>query len=432
MKKYIKFPNGLRVVVNTMKHTQSVTVGVFIGIGSAYETEKEHGLSHFIEHMCFRGTKTRTGKEIAEEIESIGAQINAFTSKEMTAYYTTAQCVHLDVCLEILSDIFFNPSFTDENIEKEKKVVIEEINSSEDTPQDLCHDLLGESFFGHTGIGRTILGTKANVSSFTRSDIVSYMDRYYIPENTVISIAGNVDCSEVEKLSEKYFASQFTIRESKVEKYCIPPIKESRLLSAIKPLEQSNIAFGFQSDAYRSKRRIPIAILSEVLGVGMSSRLFQSVREELGLVYDIYSMSLEYDNDGVFIIALATSADSAVEATNAIRNVIEELKRDGITEKELIRGREQFKTGLIFGYESSKTIMKVAGIKEIIYSKKFNFKDELKLISNVTIDEVNESIAHLFDFDKVAAAYVGPKLDEDVDLLKIFKTGQKEESNINV
>ena len=211
---YKEFNNGLRLIMNKMEGLMSVSTGVFVKTGSANESEKDNGISHFIEHVMFKGTEKRTAFEISEHIDRIGGQINAYTSKEVTCYYTKSTAEHVETSIEILSDIFFNSKFDKEELEKEKGVVIEEINMCEDSPEDICLDLLAESYYGKEGFGRTILGPVKNIKKFSREDVLAYMNRYYTADNVVISVAGNIDLKETEQLVEKYFADNFKVFKS--------------------------------------------------------------------------------------------------------------------------------------------------------------------------------------------------------------------------
>lgn len=410
---YITLPSGMRLVLNTMKNTQSLSIGVYVGAGSAHEAKNENGLSHFIEHMCFKGTTTRSALDIAEETERIGAQINAFTSKEMTAYFTVSLNTHAETCMELLSDLFFNATFTDENIEKEKMVVLEEIHGSEDDPSDLCHDLLSAAYFGDSGLGRPILGTEARVQSFTRDDILDYMKRHYTADNTVLSVAGNITLAKLMPLVERYFDTQFQAKTRAPR----PPhktSKRSRIQTKEKPIEQVNLAYAFPAGKYGAREKQAVSLLANVLGGGMSSRLFQKVREELGLVYDIYAAPFEYQEEGYFTVFLATSPNYVQKAVDAVRDVICALVEEGITAEELYKGKEQIKSGLILGTESSRAVMRAAASRALLLNKTFDIKKEYKKVDALTLEDVNRALRKIFRFEKVAASYVGKKADVDI------------------
>ncbi|MFA5450056.1 MAG: pitrilysin family protein, partial [Clostridia bacterium] len=282
MNKIIKYPSGLRLVLHSLKNTRSMAIGLYVGTGSACETATNNGISHFIEHMLFKGTKNRSAFNIAEDMESIGAQINAFTSREMISFFTISTDEHTEKCFDVLSDMFFNATLTEENIQKEKGVILEEISMCEDDPTDLVMTLLSEAYFGNSGLGRSILGTPDTVNSLDANTLREYMAGLYTADNLVLAVAGNINFDAVNALVKKYFEQKL----SKIKKkaiVCEPPDIRPRSLSKIKPIEQSNIAFAFPSYKYDDRISLSVALLSNVLGGGMSSRLFQKLREELSL-----------------------------------------------------------------------------------------------------------------------------------------------------
>ena len=267
MIKYKQFDNGLRLVVNNMPGMLSVSIGILVKTGSMNENAVENGISHFIEHVMFKGTEKRTAFEISENIDSVGAQINAFTSKELTCYYTKSTTDHVQTTLDILSDIFFNSKFEKQELEKEKGVVLEEINMSEDTPEEVCLDLLAKGYYGEKGLGQTILGCAKNVKSFTRDDIIKYMDKYYTADNVVISVAGNVDIANIEVLVKEYFADKFTRLKSAKQVDTTPNNPEHLYKS--KKIEQSHIAFAMKGLSINDEKADALAIANIVFGGGM-------------------------------------------------------------------------------------------------------------------------------------------------------------------
>ena len=273
---YKTFDNGLRLVVTKIEGLLSVTAGVMVKTGSVNEEDFENGISHYIEHGLFKGTTNRTAFEISDRIDSIGAQINAFTSKELTCYYTKSTSERFEDSLEVLSDIFFNATFDDAEMKKEKGVIIEEINMCEDTPEDLLLDMLAESYYGKEGFGRTILGSIKNVSSFTKSDVKRYMDKYYTADNVVISVAGNVDEQKVADLVEKYFANHFN--RTKSQPQFLTKSTHYMHKYKVKKIEQTHIGLAMQGLSVNDPKVDAFNIASTILGGGMSSRLFQTIR----------------------------------------------------------------------------------------------------------------------------------------------------------
>ena len=401
------FDNGLKLVVAEMKGLLSVSCGVLVKTGSANESEKENGISHFIEHTMFKGTKKRSAFEISDFVDSIGGQINAYTSKQMTCYYTHTTKEHFEDSMEVLSDIFFNSVFDKEELRKEKGVVIEEINMSEDSPEDLCLDLLSESFFGNTGLGQTILGSAKNVRSFSRDSILKYMDKYYAADNVVIAVAGNVSINEAEKLAAKYFADNFKRLKSAPQKEAKPALPMH--LKKSKKIEQSHIGICMPSISLKDERRDAVNIANIVLGGGMSSRLFQKVREDLGLCYSVYSYLSCYRNTGVLEVYAGVNTENRDLALNAILDEINKFKKDGITEKEFARGKEQLKSSLVLGQESVAGQMQLFGRFALFNDDLFDFNARLKSINAITRADVMCVIDEFFDLQKASSATVGPK-----------------------
>lgn len=407
MNYYKTFDNGLKFVAVEMKGILSVSCGVYVKTGSANESEEENGISHFIEHTTFKGTKKRTAFEISDYIDSIGAQINAYTSKQITCYYTRSTKEHAEDCLEVLSDIFFDSVYDKQEINKEKDVVIEEINMSEDSPEDICMDLLSESYYGKNSLGRTILGSAKNIRSFNGDTIREYLDKYYTADNVVVVVAGNIDVKKAEKAVEELFANRFTRIKSQPQKDINPSVPAN--LKRVKKIEQSHIGICMPAVDNFDDRRDAFSIANEVLGGGMSSRLFQRIREELGLCYNIYSYLSCYRKTGIEEIYAGVNTENR---DLAVKTVVEEIKRfrdGGITEKEFARGKEQLKSSLILGQESVVGQLQLYGRYALFHSALFDFEKRLEFINNITFEDVNNVIKDFFDIEKASSATVGPK-----------------------
>ena len=404
---YKKFDNGLRLVVHKMEGLFTVSCGVLVKTGSVNETDVEHGISHFIEHSLFKGTEKRTSFEISDYVDRIGAQINAYTSKETTCYYTKSTAEHFEDSLEVLADIFFNSMLKQTELDKEKGVVTEEINMCEDEPEDLCLDLLAESFYGKDGLGRTILGTAKNVKSFSRDDLISYMDKYYTADNVVISVAGNVEEKQAEELAEKYFASKFVRLKSAPQKatLCVPP----QNLYKTKRTEQSHIGLCIPALGVKDERSIALNIANTVFGGGMSSRLFQRIREDMGLAYSIYSYMSSYKDRGVLEIYAGVNTSARESAEAAIAEEVKRFAENGVTEQEFLRGKEQIKSAFIMGQESTASQMLLYGRYLLMLDEIFNFEERVSKIENTKIEEVNAMAKEIFDLEKASTATVGPK-----------------------
>ncbi len=400
--------NGVRVIVKRMEGLLSVSMGVLVGTGAAYETDAEDGISHFIEHMLFKGTATRTAFELSDAFDALGAQVNAFTGKDMTCFYSKATSDHAAEAFALLADLFLNSVFPEEEMAREKGVVIEEIHMDEDTPEDLCLDLLARTAFGNCNYGRNILGPASNVEGFTREDLFAYRRERYCPENIVIAFAGNIATSEALALAETYFGGMertgFTDRKKEI-------VQSAGSMLRKKPIEQAHFALGFPTVAREDSLRPAVQVMNAILGGGMSSRLFKKVREELGLAYSVYSYCSHYAETGMLTVYAGVSPAKAKDAFGAVQGVIESFKRDGVTEEEFSRGREQVKSGSIFSQENTSSQMLLYG-KEMLYNNAvYDFERRMAEISALTRGDVMEAIEQNFDFSRAAVAAVG-NLDE--------------------
>ena len=404
---YKRFDNGLRLVVHKMEGLFTVSCGVLVKTGSANETDEEHGISHFIEHSLFKGTEKRSAFEISDYVDRIGAQINAYTSKETTCFYTKSSSAHFEDSMGVLSDIFFHSALKQTELDKEKGVVTEEINMCEDEPEDLCLDLLAESFYGKDGLGRTILGTAKNVKSFTRDDLVKYMDKYYTADNVVIAVAGNVDVQSAEEIAEKYFAREFERKTAAPQKTLKAEQPEN--LYRTKRTEQSHIGICMPALSVKDERGIALNIANTVFGGGMSSRLFQRVREDMGLAYSIYSYMSSYKDCGVLEVYAGVNTAAREQAEAAIAEEIKRFVKEGVTKQEFLRGKEQLKSAFIMGQESTTSQMMLYGRYLLFLDEIFDFKERVGAIEKTSLEEVNEVMRTVFDLEKASTATVGPK-----------------------
>ena len=420
MHKMVSFPNGLRLIMKKLDFLRSVSVGVWVGAGSAYETQQNNGISHFIEHMLFKGTTNRTAFEIADSIDRIGAQINAFTAKECTCYYTKSIDEHLDKCIEILSDMFFNSNFIDTELQKEKKVVIEEISMVEDSPEDVCHENLAKLFFEGSSLGRPIIGNADNINGFDKTKIQKFIDDHYCPQNVVISVAGNFDFDNLTELVTKYFSNEFDKNQ-----YCLKSEAAQKHISVskagykIKQFEQASIAIGFPSPMFNSEDTYSMMLMSNVLGGTMSSRLFQKVREELGLAYSVYTFMSSYKNNGVFSVYCGTNPQNIEKAVETVVAELKKLLKDGITKEEFKRGKEQLKGSFILGQENTTSIMNVYGKMLLISDQIFDLDQKLNEINSISMDDVLNTAQNHIDFNRACISCVSSRTDIG-DLLQLL------------
>lgn len=399
-----RYANGLRLIVKQMQGLMSVTMGILVGAGACFETDKEDGISHFIEHMQFKGTKKRNAFEISDAFDRLGAQVNAFTGKDITCYYSKCTSDHTAHCFELLSDLFLNSTFPEEEMDREKGVVCEEISMNEDTPEDLCLDLLSRAYYGKENYGRNILGTSKNVKSFTVEDIANYKKALYCPQNIVISFAGGVDKDTAQALVESYFGH---LEEGAFEarKPVVQFAKQS--LVKTKPIEQAHLGIAYAAMPRGDKLEDAISAVNGVLGGTMSARLFQEVREKRGLAYSVYSYVSPYAECGSQVIYAGVNPTQVQAAYEAIGNVIEDIKKNGITKDEFLRSREQMKSGMFFSNESSNAQMLLYGKYMLYFNKTFNFEQKLEDINSLTYEQALAAIDIMFDEKQKALALVG-------------------------
>lgn len=411
--------NGLRVVAEKIDYVNSISVGLWIENGSRNEDPINNGISHFIEHMLFKGTENRTAKEIVECIEEVGGQINAFTGKEATCFYIKALNTYLELSLDLLSDMLFNSKFDNEDIEKEKNVIIEEINMGEDSPEDVLSDLHFEAIYGEDSLALPILGSIKTVKSFTRNQIVEYLKSHYIPENSVISICGNFDMNELEKLIEKYFGN-WSCSNKIVTEYKSPLILNSHVYKK-KKIEQMHVNLGIIGIETGNDDVYPLHILNSILGGGASSILFQKIREELGLCYSVYSYLSSFKKTGIITIYAGLNLGSAYEALIAIKEEINKFAMEDITDDKLYKAKEQLKGGYILGLESTSSRMFNNGKSLLFLNKLLSPEDTLKKIDDVNKERVYNVMEQTFKKGIQNSAYVGDNLN--IDSLKTVVEG---------
>jgi len=415
--------NGLRVVLEKIDYVKSVSVGLWIENGSRNENIKNNGISHFIEHMMFKGTENRSALEIAECIEDVGGQINAFTGKEATCYYVKILNSHIELALDVLSDMLFNSKFKEEDIEKEKGVVVEEISMTEDSPEDVLSDLHCRAIWGNDSISYPILGTVENVKSFKRKDIIEYINKYYIPQNTVISICGNFDIIKLEKLISKYFGNWNSGENKNITSYSKPKIENNHLFKN-KNIEQLHISLGFEGLELGNDDVYPLVLLSNVLGGGASSILFQKIREEKGLCYSIYSYMSSFNNTGAVSIYTGLNSDYTEDTINLIKQVVKDFSKEGINKEKLIKSKEQLKGSYILGLESTSTRMFNNG-KSVLFLNRINDPEIImKKVDNITQDKLKEIMDRTFGAGIKNSAFVGEKLNIE-NVRNILEENQK-------
>jgi len=399
------YENGLRVIVNETDFVKSVAMGILVGAGSYKETAEENGISHFIEHVNFKGTQKRTAFEISDEIDCIGAQINAFTSKDLTCYYVKCTYEHIDHSFDILSDIYLNSTYPEEELDKERGVVIEEINMTEDTPDELCMETLSSAYFGERGYGATILGPMQNAERFSRRDILAYKEKYYTPENTVISFAGKITFEHACELVERYFSHLKSTKTAKLGHINTDCLGLDKAIN--KSIEQAHVAIAIPSLSITHEDRCASLCINSILGGGMSSRLFQTVREKLGLAYSVYSYLSSYTQTGVVYFYAGVNPNKVKSAYDCICEEITNISKNGITERELNRAKEQLKGSTVLSGESTASQMISYGKRLLLVDQIFDLDAEFKKLSSITLDEANEVAKKYYNLDLFATSIVG-------------------------
>ncbi|MCI6378515.1 MAG: insulinase family protein [Clostridiales bacterium] len=383
----ITLPNGLRVVGERLTHVRSCTVGVWVKVGSMNERPEENGLSHFIEHMVFKGTKNRTARDIAEEMDMAGGQLNAFTSKECTCYYAKVTDDELPLAVDILADLALRPTFDEGELNKERGVVLEEIAMVEDTPEDLVHELLSDAQYSGS-LRRPILGTNGLIRRYGRSDLVGYWERHYIPENMVLAIAGNYDWNAFLELVGTYFdvfPNQST-GQAQLEEQAFVSGRKAR----DKDTEQLHICMGFPGVPSDSDELYALSVFSNALGGGMSSRLFQRIREELGMAYSVYTYSSSYQGLGSFNVYAGTTPENGETVIREMQEQMALFLEKGLSDKEFRSAKAQLRGGYVLGLESSSGRMQSIGRGMLLHNRLRDSEETLSKIDAVTMDSVME------------------------------------------
>lgn len=411
----IRLGNGIRVLTERMESVRSVAIGVWVNAGSVFETESEAGISHFIEHMLFKGTEKRSASDIAAEADAIGANLNAFTAKECTCFHIKALDEDLETAIELLSDILQNSTLDPEQMDRERGVVLEEIAMTEDSPEDIVFDRASEQLFAGTPIESEILGSEQTVQSLSRGNLVEYMQRYYTAENSVIAVAGSFERSTLLSLLERYFRNVAHGERHDAPVVSIRPGFRSALVR--KDVEQINLCLALPGAALGTDAYYTQAVLSNALGGSMSSRLFQHIREERGLAYSVYSYPMAYRGAGSLCFYAGCTEGQAKEVLSLLLGELDDVKKHGITQDEFIRARQQLKGSYLLGMESTMAHMSAIGKTALLLEKEYDITATLNRIECVTIEAVNRAAETLFTPDAAVFCAVG-RLDGIGDSLR--------------
>jgi len=401
--------NGIPVVMESIKNVRSVAVGIWVKVGSRYETPGKNGISHFLEHMFFKGTKKRSPKDIAVEIDTMGGDLNAFTSRENTAFYIKVLDEYLEKGVDLLSDIFVHSTFPEDELEKEKKIIKEEVKMVEDTPDDYIHDLFNQTIWGHEGLGQPILGRRETIAAFTREDLIHHISKYYGTKDIIISCAGKFQPAKLMELLRERFGG--LRRGSEPEKGPTPEFK-SDIKVYTKDISEAHICIGVPSVSQTSDDRYSLFVLNTLLGGGVSSRLFQEIRENRGLAYSVYSYTSMYLDTGLWGVYAGVSKKRIREVAELIIHEMLSLK-DTLTEDELDKAKRHLKGNMILGLESTNSRMNNIARQEIYFQRYISPDEISKAVDIVSMKQIRELSERLLAKRALSITAYGP-LQKDV------------------
>jgi predicted Zn-dependent peptidase len=396
--------NGLRLITERIDHVRSATVGVWLTRGSRDETEALGGISHFVEHMLFKGTGSRSAEDIAQSIDSLGGHLDAFTAKEYASYYIKVLDEHLSVAWDILSDIVLDPAFRADDIEREKKVILEEIKMVEDTPDDLVHELFTQGLWQGHALGRPILGTPETVAALDRATLFDFFHRTYVAPNLVIAAVGNVEHDQVRDLVMQRFGRLPAVPSARGD---LPPGVVPQVIVRDKDLEQSHVCIGVGGYPQNHDDRYSSYVLNTVLGGSMSSRLFQNVREKRGLAYAVFSSLAAYRDAGALTVYAGCANDVVAELVGLVVDEVRGMKA-GLPEIELRRAKDHLKGSLMLSLESTSSRMSNLARQEIYFDRQYGLDETLAGIEAVTADDIGRVAQELFSNGSLGATVLGP------------------------
>jgi len=405
-------PNGIKVVTEQIEHVHSVSIGIWVKTGSRFETREQQGISHFIEHMLFKGTPRHTAVDIARRIDSVGGFINAFTGKEYTCFYVKILKQHLPLAIDLLTDIFFNSLFSPDDVEKERSVIMQEIHMIKDTPDDYIQDLFNESYFSDHPLGYPIQGDAATIASLDRERLVSFFNSEYLqPQRIIIAAAGDLTHEQVLKELQGTFNGIVPAQEQPAGDSFAP---QQRAVFHYRKLEQVHVCMGTTGLSQLDPLRYALYVLNTLFGGSMSSRLFQEIREQQGLAYSVYSFVSSYADTGVFGIYMGVKKELAQQAIAIVLRETEKLKREKISAAELSSAKEQLKGNLLLSTESTDNRMSRLAKSEIYYNSYIPLEDVIAEIDAVTSDAVQELARALFNHKFVNYTFLGPLRAKDL------------------
>ncbi|MGZ4449361.1 MAG: M16 family metallopeptidase [Nocardioides sp.] len=403
-------PGGLRVISEQMAGVRSASIGVWVGVGSRDETPTLHGCSHFLEHLLFKGTAERSALDISIALDAVGGEFNAFTAKEYTCFHARVLDDDLPLAVDVLGDMITSSRITDEDVEAERDVILDEIAMHDDDPDDVVHNLFSEQAWGDTPLGRPIAGTEASITALTPAQVTRFYRRHYRPSTMVVSAAGNVDHAALVRMVKRSFGRNGWLSG---EEGPVPP-RHGRTrkvspgtVTATRPFEQVNVVLGMQGLTRQDDRRFALGVLNTALGGGTSSRLFQEVREHRGLAYSVYSFASHHADSGLVGVSVGCLPSKLDDVLAVVRAELAKVAAEGITAEELARGKGQLRGGLVLGLEDSGSRMSRLGKAELVYDELLSIDEVMARIDGVTLEQVREVAAALFAQPEVLAI-VGP------------------------
>ena len=402
-------PNGVRIVTENITYVQSVALGIWVGVGARDEADDVRGISHVIEHMLFKGTPTRTAQQIADQIDSVGGDINAFTSKENTCYYVRILSEHVPLAVDVLSDLFLNSIIDSEELGREQNVILEEIKRRNDEPDDLVHDVFTETLWPGHVLGKSVIGTPETVAGLKSSDLKSYMSGHYTPDTIVIAAAGNLNHDEIVEMVRERFG-HLTGKKSDWRQPDTSPLFVPGTSYVEKSIEQVNLVLGAPGYSQMNDDKYKLSILDAVLGGSMSSRLFQEIREKRGLAYSIGSYSQSFREGGYFAVYSGTSPTTSEQVIDLIKTEFTNIRKNNITDKELERAKNQFRGSVVMSQEGMNSRMRRIGSNELVYDRVIPIDETMAKIMAVSLDDIAQVADYLFSPETYAMATVGPKI----------------------
>jgi predicted Zn-dependent peptidase len=404
--------NGIRVVGEFIPTMRSVSIGIWIGTGSRFESGEMNGISHFLEHMLFKGTDKYSARELAEVFDSLGGQVNAFTSKEYTCFYARVLDEHFHTTINALANMLFHSTFREDEVEKEKKVVIEEIRMYEDTPDELVMDILSAKTYGNHPLGYTILGEEENLQRFTQRDLFDYIASHYTSNRIVVSVAGNIAESVAVDEVKRLFGHAMETADEHVPAPVRPGFSQT-VVTRQKDIEQVHLGLCVPGLQAGDKRLYPLILLNNTLGNTSSSRLFQEIREERGMAYSVFSFHSSYQDCGMYGIYAGTSPEHVQDVLALIHEICGEVAEKGLTEEEILKGKEQVKGSMMLSLESTSSRMSRLGKNELLLGREVSLDETIEELNAVTSDDIRR-IANEILSRKFSVAAVGPISEEDL------------------